>query len=166
MRTISVEKVTLNICVGEPGTNLDKALKLLKNITGGKPIQTKAKKRIPTWKIRPGLEIGAKVMLRGDKAKEFLKALLQAKSNRLSRKCFDNEGNFSFGIAEYLDIPNVEYDAEVGIIGLETMVTLKRPGFRVKRRLIKKSKIPRKHRISMEEAIEFMKKEFNLEVED
>lgn len=166
MKTIGIEKVTLNICVGEPGSNLDKAIKLLKNITGKKPIKTKAKKRIPTWKIRPDLEIGTKVTLRGGNLKEFLKNLLEAKSHKLDKKCFDNEGNFSFGIPEYLDIPKVEYDAEVGIIGLEVMVTLTRPGFRVKKRLVRKSKIPKRHRISKEEAIEFMKKEFNVEVEN
>jgi large subunit ribosomal protein L5 len=166
MRTISVEKVTLNIGVGEPGLNLDRAVKLLNNISGEKPTKTKAKKRIPTWKIRPGLEIGAKVTLRGNKAKELLKLLLKAKANKLSRKCFDNWGNFSFGITEYLDIPDIKYDAEIGIIGLEVMVTLQRPGFRVKRRSRRKSKISAKHKISKEEAVEFMKKEFRIEVED
>lgn len=166
MRTISVEKVTLNVGVGEAGTHLDKAVKLLSNLTGEKPIKTKTKKRIPTWKIRPGLEIGAKVTLRGNKANAILKPLLQAKGNKLSEDCFDDEGNFSFGIEEYLDIPDAKYDAEVGIIGLSVAVTLKRPGFRIKRRAIKKSKIPGKQRISKKESIEFMKRNFDLKVEE
>jgi len=164
MKTISIEKVTLNIGAGESGPKLDKAIKLLKNISGRNPVKTKTKKRIPTWKVRPGLEIGTKVTLRGEKAKELLKSFLLAKKNTLSKRCFDREGNFSFGVHEYLDIPDVKYDAEVGIIGLEIMVTLKRPGFRIKERRIGRSKIPRRHRISKEEAIEFVKKQYGVEI--
>ena len=165
MRQISVEKVTLNIGVGETGPNLDRAVKLLHNITGGKPVKTRTKKRIPLWKIRPGLEIGTKITIRGEKAKKLLKSLFIAKRNVLEKRGFDDEGNLSFGIPEYLDIPDVKYDAEVGIIGLEAMVTLKRPGFRIKRRSVRGVKIPKKHRISKEEAIEFIRKEYGVEVE-
>lgn len=164
MKDIKIEKVTLNIGVGEPGDRLDKAMKLLKNLTGVKPVQTRAKKRIPTWSIRPGLAIAAKVTLRDDKAKTILKQFLGAVNNELNKKCFDNEGNFAFGIKEYLDIPDAKYDAEIGIIGLEVAVTLMRPGFRVKRRRIRKGVIPARHRINQEEAIEFMKKEFNVTI--
>ncbi len=162
MKEIKIDKVTLNIGVGEPGDRLDKAMKLLANLTGSKPVQTKAKDRIPTWSIRPGLAIAAKITLRKEKAKEILKRLLEAVNNELNNRCFDNEGNFSFGIKEYLDIPGTKYDASVGMMGLEVAVTLMRPGFRVKRRRIRRCKIPAKHRISKEETIEFMKKEFGV----
>ena len=165
MKEISLEKVNLNIGVGAPGDKLEKAMKLLSTISGEKPIQTKATGRIPTWGLRPGLPIATKVTLRKKKAKELLVRLLNAVNKTLKASNFDNEGNFSFGVKEYLDIPDVEYDADVGIIGLEVAVTLKRPGFRIKRRTLRKRKIPRRHRISKEEAIEYVKREFEVNVE-
>ncbi len=165
MREIKIEKITVNIGTGEPGDKLEKAFKLMKSITGENPVKTVTKKRIPTWKIRPGLTIGVKVTLRGEKAKKMLKRLLAAKNNRLKEGNFDNNGNFAFGIREYLDIPDTKYDADVGIIGLETAITLERPGFRIKRRMIKPKTIPKKHRITKQEAIEFMKKNYGIEVE-
>ena len=90
MKKIDIEKITLNMCVGQPGDNLDKAIRLLNKITTSKPIKTKAKKRIPTWSIRPGLEIGCKVTLRGSKAKELLKRLLASINNQLNEKNFDD----------------------------------------------------------------------------
>lgn len=165
MREIKIEKVTLNIGTGEPGDRLEKAVKLLKSLTEEKPVKTTTKKRIPMWKIRPGLQIGCKVTLRGDKAKNMLKRALQATKNRLSERNFDNNGNFAFGIKEYLDIPDSKYDADIGIIGLEMAVTLQRPGFRIKRRMIKTKSIPKKHAITKQEAMEYMKKEYGTEVE-
>lgn len=164
MRQIRIEKVTLNIGTGGPGTDLDKAMKLLKKITDAKPIQTASRKRIPTWKIRPGLAIGCKVTIRGKKAEELLKRLLQAVDNRLKPAKFDKEGNFSFGIPEYLDIPQAEYDMEIGIIGLEVAVTLQRPGYRIRRRKAQRKKIPVKQKISKDEAINFMQEKFGVKV--
>jgi large subunit ribosomal protein L5 len=164
MKKIDIEKITLNICVGQPGDNLDKAIKLLNKITTSKPVKTKAKKRIPTWNIRPGLEIGCKVTLRGQKAKELLKRLLASTNNQLNEKNFDNQGNLSFGVLEYIDIPGVEYDASIGIIGLEVAVTLKRPGFRIKNRKIKSKKIAKSHKISKQEAIDYMKNEYKINI--
>ncbi len=165
MRTIKVEKITLNIGTGEPGDKLDKAVKFLQSLTGEKAVKTQTQKRIPTWKVRPGLTIGCKVTLRGEKAKEMLKRLIQAKNNKLKEGNFDDNGNLAFGIREYLDIPDAKYDAEVGIIGLEVAITLGRPGFRIKRRMIKMKKIPKRHRIAKQDSIEFMKSQYGIEVE-
>lgn len=164
MRTIRVEKITLNMGTGEPGAKLEKAKKLLKTITGMKPISTVTNKRIPTWKIRPGLEIGCKVTVRGEKAKELLKRLFQGAGNKISDQKFDKQGNFSFGIKEYLDIPGIKYDAEIGVIGFNIAVTLTRPGFRIEKRKLRSRSIPKTHRITKEEAIEFVKKEFNVAI--
>lgn len=162
MKKISIEKITLNIGIGESGDKLDKAVKLLNKIAEQKPIKTKTFKRIPTWNIRPRLEIATKVTIR-KKTEEILKRLFEAINNQLPENKFDNNGNFSFGIDEYINIPNVEYDPEIGIIGLDVAVTLKRPGFRVKRRL-KKCKIKKSHKIIKEEAIEFIKNKFNIKI--
>lgn len=164
MKQIKVEKVTLNIGVGGPGENLEKAMKLLNKLTNKKPVSTKAKKRIPTWGTRPGLEIGCKVTLRGKQAVEIITRLLAAKNNRLKPSNFDRTGNVSFGISEYLDIPGIDYDASIGIIGLEAAVTLARAGFRIKLRKSKRKKIAPKHKITKEEAVDFMKTKFKIEL--
>ncbi len=163
MRVIGVEKVTLNIGVGEPGDRLDKAMKLLTIITGATPVAVKTHKRIPSWGVRPKLKIATKVTLRGKRAEEVLARLLAARDNALALRSFDTFGNFSFGIAEYIDIPDVKYDVDIGIIGLEVAVTLSRPGFRVKRRL-RKSHIPARHRISRDDAVAFIQEKFGTAV--
>jgi len=165
MNQIRVEKVTLNIGTGEPGDKLEKAMKLLSTISNEKPVQTTTKERIPTWNIRPGLAIGTKVTLRKKKAIELLKRLLDAVGHKISIKKFDRNGGLSLGIKEYLDIPGTKYDAKIGIIGLDAAITLERPGFRIKKRAYKKSNIPQRHLISKEEAIDFIKREFNVVVE-
>ncbi len=166
MKEIKIEKVTLNVGAGKEQTKLEKGILLLKNITGISPVKTFTNKRIPTWGLRPGLPIGCKLTLRKKRAEEILSRLLDAKDNKLSPHQFDKEGNIAFGIPEYIDIRDVKYDPKIGIIGLEVCVTLERPGFRIKRRGIMKRKIPNKHRITKEEAVEFIKKRFNVEVGD
>lgn len=165
MQSILIDKVTLNIGIGSSGEILDKVIAILEEISGAKPIKTIAKRRIPTWGIRPGLPIGCKVTLRGEKAEKLLKRLLQAVNNKLNIAQFDEYGNFSFGIKEYIDIPEVKYHVEVGIIGLEVSVTMKKPGLRVKMRKIKRSNIPRKQMPSQEEAIKFMQEKFGVTIE-
>ncbi|MEK6903731.1 MAG: 50S ribosomal protein L5 [Nanoarchaeota archaeon] len=161
MKQIRIEKINLNIGVGAPGENLEKAVRLLQKIAQIKPVKTKSKRRIPTWGLRPNLEIGANVTVRGRKAEELLKRLLMAVKNTIKKSSFDNEGNVSFGIPEYLNIHGVEYDSSIGIIGLEAAVTLQRPGFRIKRRRLQQRRIPRRHRIAKEEAVDFIKQKFN-----
>ncbi len=164
MRQISVEKVTLNIGAGKDQTKLEKGMKLIESITGYKPVKTFTKKRIQEWGLRPGLPIGCKLTLRKEKALELLKRLLEAKDNTLQESNLDNEGNISFGISEYIDVPGVKYDPDIGIMGFQVCVTLKRNGFRIRHRILKRRTIPKKHRIRKEEAIDFMKNTFNLGV--
>lgn len=159
-----MEKVVLNIgCAGDM-EKIERAKKLLENLTGRKAFVTKSKRR-STFGIAKGKPIGTIVTLRKKQAIEFLKKALEAVGNRLSIKQFDVEGNFSFGIKEYIDIPGVRYQPEIGILGLDVCVSLERPGFRIKRRGVRKGKIPKEHRISKEEAIEWVKKEFGVKVE-
>lgn len=162
---IRIEKVTLNIGTGKPGPELEKAIKLLQMIANQKPVETKTQKRIPGWELRPGLAIGCKVTLRKEKAKEVLKRLFTAVGNKLDPAKFSKDGNFAFGIKEYIDIPGTKYDASIGIIGLEAAVTLEKIGYRIKRRKQKQQKVPIKHRITKEEAMEFLKKDFGLKFE-
>ena len=164
MKEIKIEKITLNIGTGEAGNKLAKAMKLLDSITKSKSIATTTKKRIPTWGIRPGLTIGCKVTLRRKKT-ELIKNLLIAKENRLKKSNF-SAGTVSFGIPEYIDIPGAEYDADIGIIGLDVSITLQRAGYRVKRRTTQRKQIGKRHQITRQETMSFFKEKFNINIED
>ncbi len=165
MREIRIEKVTVNMGVGEGGERLAKAEKLLEEITGQKPVRTFAKVTNQTFGIRKGMPIGCKVTLRKAKAEEFLKKAFAAIDYKIKKESFDNEGNLSFGIKEHIDIPGMKYDPKVGIFGMDVCITMERPGYRVKRRRIKREKIPHNHRVTKEESIEFFKNKFNVKVE-
>ncbi|MBW3001796.1 50S ribosomal protein L5 [Candidatus Woesearchaeota archaeon] len=166
MQQLRIEKVTLNIGAGKDQTKLDKGIVLIKAITGIEPVKTVTSKRIPGWGLRPGLPIGCKLTLRKQKAVEILKRLLEAKDKKLAESQFDEQGNISFGIHEYIDIPGVAYDPKIGIMGLQVCISLERPGFRIKRRRLEPKKIPKKHQISREEAIKFIQDNFNVVVGD
>jgi large subunit ribosomal protein L5 len=92
-----------------------------------------------------------------------LKKTFEAIDNKISKNVFDAQGNFSFGIKEHIDIPGVKYDPEIGILGMDVCITLERPGFRVKRKKLS-TKIGKKHFIKPEEAIEWVSKNFGVEV--
>ena len=156
MRRIKIAKVTVNIGLGESGERLEKAYHLLEELTGAKPVYTRARKSIKEFGIRRGQLIGVKVTLRGQKAIDFLKRVLQAVGYRLKADSFDDYGNVSFGIAEHVIIPGTKYDPEVGVFGMDIAITLERPGYRVARRKRKTARIPRRHRVTKEEAIKFL----------
>lgn len=164
MREIRIEKITLNVGAGKDQDKLEKGIKLIKNITGIQPVKTFTNKRIPTWGLRPGLPIGCKLTLRKEKAVNVIKRLLSSRDNILSPDQFDENGNVSFGIPEYIDIPDAKYDPEIGVMGLEVCITLTRPGFRIKHRKIRKKKVPHDHRINKQESMDFMKKKFNINI--
>tara|TARA_Y100000034_G_scaffold65385_1_gene79036 strand:- start:3626 stop:4198 length:573 start_codon:yes stop_codon:yes gene_type:complete len=163
MKKIRVEKITLNIGAGAEPKEVEKAVSLLEKISKTKPVQTKAKKRIAAWNLRPGLSIGAKVTVRKN-ADELLKRLLKAIDMQIPERKFTQNG-FSFGIREYIDIPEVKYDPKIGIIGLNVSVSLNRPGFRVKRRKLLPAKLSVSQSISKEEAITFAKEKLGVSVE-
>lgn len=165
MKEIGVEKVTVNMGVGATGAELEKAVTILKAITGATPVKTLCKVKQPAWGLRPGLPIGTKVTLRKEKAAMFLKDALSAKDNHLPAKSFDNYGNFAFGIKEYIDMPKVKYDPKLGIRGFDVLVALKRPGFRVKRRKLEKKRVPKRHCIKKDDSMDFVKQAFGVQVE-
>ena len=160
MRKIQIEKITLNMGLG---TKLESehARTILSRITKAKPITIRTEKR-STFGIPRGKEIGCKVTVRKNTT-ELLKRLLDAKDNRIKKSNFDKTGNLSFGIAEYIDIPGTEYDPKIGIIGMDVCVTLGRPSYSVKRKKLS-SRIGRKHRITKEEAINFIRENFGVEI--
>ena len=162
-KEIKIEKITLNCGTGTDTAKLERAMKLLELIVKAKPIKTTSKRRIPAFGIRPGLAIGCKVTIRGKKAEELLKRLLEAINKELSAKKF-NPGSFAFGIKEYMEIPGEKYQRDIGIMGFDVCVTLTRHGFRTKRKKIKKGKIPKRQYITKEETMEFMHKNFNINI--
>ncbi len=164
MRDVRIEKITLNIGCGKDQSKLEKGVELLKSITGVVPVKTYTQKRIQEWGLRPGLPIGCKVTLRKQAAKELLKRLLDAREFKLQDSQFDENGNISFGIHEYIDIPGAKYDPKIGIMGLQVCITLERPGFRIKRRVIRSAKVPKKQRITKDESIKFMSAEYNIKM--
>ena len=166
MRTIRIEKLTLNFGAGKDQNLLIRGVALLKHVTGIEPVKTVTQKRIPAWGLRPGLPIGCKITLRGKEVEELLARLLAARENRLTETNFDDNGNVSFGIKEYVEIPGIKYKPEIGILGLQATVTLERPGFRIKKRRIKPAPVPLHHRIPRPEAITFMKSKFNVKLGD
>ena len=161
MREVKVEKVVLS--VGGIGDHLEKGFKLLQLITGKKPAKMMSHKRIPSLSVRPKLEVGAVVTIRKD-AMEFLKKMLIAKDNILKKKQL-SENNFSFGIAEYIEIPGMEYQRDIGIMGFDVTVVFKRTGRRVKLKKIKRGKIPSRQMIPKEEIIKFMEENFQTKFE-
>ncbi len=156
MREILIDKVVINIGVGESGERHEKAMILLERLTGQKPVATYATQTIRGFGIRKGEAIGCKVTLRGKKAEEFLLKALKAKRFKLSAKSI-NDGNFSFGIQEHIDIPGVEYDPDIGIFGMDICVVLKRRGYRVSKRRRCRAKVGKSHRIMRDETIEWLK---------
>lgn len=164
MKEIKIKKVVLNIgCAGDL-QKIEKAKKLLEYLTERKPVVTLSRKR-STFGIARGKPVGVKVTLRKKKAEEFLKLALQAVGNKLNSSQFDFQGNFSVGIKEYIELPNVRYQHEIGMLGLDVGVALERYGFRVQRRRIQKRRIPTKHKINKDEAINWLKENFGVEID-
>jgi len=165
IKDIYVDKVVVNIGVGEGGLELEKAMKILELVTKKKVVKTHCKVKLPTWGIRPGLDIGCKTTLRGQDAIDFINLTLNAKRHKLPKKSFTKEGNFSYGVHEYLDIPGIKYNPEYGIRGFDVSVNLRRSGYSVKLRKYSKSKIGKNQLIKKDEAIDFARKQFKVVVE-
>ncbi|MBI3623801.1 50S ribosomal protein L5 [Candidatus Pacearchaeota archaeon] len=157
MRSVAIEKVVLS--VGGTTDYLEKGVKLLKLITGKNPAKMMSRKRIPTWSVRPKLEVGAVITVRKN-FEDLLKRFLVTKDNALKKKQI-SENNFSFGVKEYIEIPGMEYQRDIGIMGFDVTVVFKRSGRRVQIRKVKQARIPKRQVISKEEIIKFMEEKFN-----
>jgi len=164
MKQVRIAKATLNIGVGEGGERLARAEKLLETMTGQKPVKTISKVTNPEFGIRKKQPIGCKVTLRGEKAEEIIKKFLDGIGNKIKASQFDDQGNVSMGIEEHIDMPGMKYNPNIGIFGMDLSITFEKPGYRISRRRIQKRKVPRKHRVTREEAIKFMKEKFNVKI--
>jgi len=164
MRKISLEKVVLNMGVGKSGDIIDIAKRALEQISGKKPSTRNAKETQRDWGVRKGEPIGVAVTVRGEDAKVLLKRLLEAKGNTVNGKSFDNFGNYSFGINEHIDIPDVKYEPSIGILGLGISIALTRPGYGIRKRSKHKASVGKSHIISNQEAKDYLVKEFGVTV--
>ena len=164
MRDLHVEKVVVNIGVGEAGERLAKAEKVLEMVTKQKPVETLSKTVNRDLGIREGMPLGCKVTLRGDAAIDFVKQALSIREMRVPEYSFDQEGNMSFGISDYTDFEGMKYDPEIGIFGMDISVVLRRPGNRITQRALLKRRIPKSHRVARDEAIQYMKDNFQVQV--
>jgi large subunit ribosomal protein L5 len=164
MREIKIDKVVINIGVGEAGEKLIKAERVLELLTSRKPVRTLSTTTNKDLGIRLAMPIGCKVTLRGDPATKFLKEAFWVRDNKIAEYSFDPEGNFSFGIGDYTDFEGKKYDPGIGIFGLDISVTLTRSGIRVKRRRKAPGRIPKHHRLTQKEARDFVKSKLAVEV--
>jgi len=131
MQTPKIDKIVLNMGVGDAVTNaknLDEAVEELGLISGQKPLVTKAKKSIATFRLREGMSIGAKVTLRGDRMYEFLDKLINVSLPRVrdfhgvSSRAFDGRGNYTLGIKEQLIFPEINFDNVNRVRGLDIVI--------------------------------------------
>ncbi len=162
MRDIEIEKIVLNVGCGTK-LNPEVAKNVLERLSGSKAIIIQSRKR-STFNVPKNKPIGCKVTIRKGKD-EFLIRLLEAKDKRLQAGNFDMYGNFAFGIKEYIDVPGMEYDPKIGIIGMDACVTVQRKGYSIKRKMISR-KIGKSHLITKNDAIEFVKNKFGVNVEE
>ena len=165
MKRINVHKVVINIGVGRSGEPIDKAKNALLELTNQQPAVRGAKKTVRDFGIHKGEPIGVVVTLRREPAIEFLKRIIAAKKNVLKASSFDDYGNISVGIHEHIDIPGTKYNPEIGIFGMDVNIVLTRPGYRIAKKSRRSVKIGKTHSINREEAVEFFKQEYGVEVE-
>ena len=164
MKKPFLEKLVLNIGVGAGGEELEKAVTVLQQITGRTPIKTLSKVNVKEFNLRKGHPIGCKITIRGKEAERLLKRLLIVNNNKILQKSFDNFGNFAFGIDEHIKVPQTEYEASIGLWGLDICGRITRPGMRVRYRRNGRTKIPKHHYISREETQYFLKQNFGVEI--
>lgn len=167
MREPQIEKMVLHC--GGTEDKLEKSIKLLDMITKGAGIENKiyivrSHKRIPAFGISPGKKSGAKITIRDkEKIKQLVDRFLVAVNNRIKRKQI-TANQACFGVHEYIEVPGLEYNRDIGILGFEIMLIFKRKGKSVAQKKIKQGKYPKRQEVTPQEIEEYLTKNFKLEV--
>jgi len=164
MRRIRVGKVVVNIGLGKSGEAIERGKKVLEQVTGQSPTQTRAKRSVRDFGIHKGEPIGVVVTVRGTESTKLIEKLLAAREKKLQASCFDSRGSVSFGIKEHIEIPGIRYDPAIGILGMNVSILLERPGFSVARRGRRASRVGRSHLVSRDEATQYFKDNYGVTV--
>ena len=153
-------RAPIDISVGESGDRLTRASKVLEQLTGQTPVTSKARYTVRQFGIRRNEKIAAHVTIRGPKAEEILERGLKVKEYELRRRNFSETGNFGFGIQEHIDL-GARYDPGIGIFGMDFYIVMGRPGNRVAKRKIKRSRIGTHHRVRKDDTMAWYKTRFD-----
>merc|ERR1712183_617105 len=160
MKGIRIQKLCINICVGESGDRLVRAGKVLEQLTGQSPVFSKARHTVRSFGIRRNEKIAVHCTVRGPKAEEILERGLKVREYELKQGNFSAHGNFGFGIQEHIDL-GIKYDPSIGIYGMDFYVILARPGYGVRYRRKKKSKVGFPHRLVKEDGMRWFQQQYD-----
>jgi large subunit ribosomal protein L5 len=151
MMVPKITKITVNMGVGEAVADkkiMDNAVGDLTKITGQKPVVTRARKSVATFKVRDGQAIGCKVTMRGENMYEFLDRLVNIAMPRIrdfrgvSARSFDGQGNYNFGVKEQIIFPEIAYDQIDAIRGMDITITTTAPDDKSGRALLEAFNFP------------------------
>jgi len=164
MADVYLEKLVLNIGIGQNEQGYNSAKALLEKLTSHTAMPTKAKKRDPSLKIRKGQVIGAMVTLRKDEATEMLRKALDAVNNSIKESAI-TDNSLSFGIKEYIDFTGIKYDPKIGMLGMNVNATFSRKGKRTALRRRARGFIKKTHAIvGRDEIAKLLADKFNVKI--
>merc|ERR1712170_285411 len=162
-RDVICDKLIINIAVGESGDRLTKAVRVLQQLSDQTPVDNYARYTVRTFGIRRNEKIACHVTVRGDKAMDLIERGLKITDYEISAKHFSETGNFGFGVNEHIDL-GLKYDPATGIYGMDFYVVLKRAGFNVPKKKAKRGRMGVSHRVTKEDAMEWVRQTFNADI--
>merc|ERR1712220_1786 len=162
-RDVICDKLIINIAVGESGDRLAKAVRVLQQLSDQTPVENVARYTVRTFGIRRNEKIAAHVTVRGQKATDLIERGLKITDYEISAKHFSDSGNFGFGINEHIDL-GLKYDPATGIYGMDFYIVLRRAAFSVPKKKAKRGRLGKPHRVTKEDAMEWVRQTFNAEI--